>query len=71
MALNWVKDNIWAFGGDPNKVGFAGLVRLTKRQVTLMGQSAGAGVTSMLYLNESIDLFRSGVRQSIPNPTLR
>lgn len=47
-SLQWVQDNIWAFGGDPSRV-------------TLGGQSAGAIAVALLYLRPDLELFRSSV----------
>ena len=49
LGLEWVNNNIHAFGGDPERI-------------TLSGQSQGAGLTGHLYLEEETTLFRSGVR---------
>ncbi|EIW71103.1 hypothetical protein TREMEDRAFT_27125 [Tremella mesenterica DSM 1558] len=51
LGLQWVQDNIWAFGGDPT-------------QVTAFGQSAGAISISLLYLNQNTTLFRSAIMES-------
>jgi carboxylesterase type B len=50
-ALEWVQANIWAWGGDPE-------------QVTVFGQSAGAILTSLLYLQPDIDLFKQAIMHS-------
>ncbi|XP_033126553.1 cholinesterase 1-like [Anneissia japonica] len=52
MALQWVRENIEAFGGDPEKV-------------TIFGVSAGAGsVSAHLLASTKCDLFQRAILQS-------
>jgi carboxylesterase type B len=51
LGLEWLKNHIWAFGGDPE-------------HITIYGESAGGSLISLLYLQPDVKLFRNAIIES-------
>jgi carboxylesterase type B len=69
-ALEWVQANIGSFGGDKKKVTLRCSIQTRNSadsrchisKVTIFGESAGAGITSILFLDPGLGkLARAGV----------
>ena len=65
-GLQWVKNHISAFGGDPEKVSplicrsYCCVMTPISSQVMIFGQSAGAISIADLYLNSGLENFVRG-----------